>query len=176
MMIALFGGSGLVVAGEFTLSSTTIAEGERLRRAQLYSGPDCGGENISPQLSWRGAPEGTRSYALVMHDPDAPKEGGWWHWIVFNIPAGVTDLPEGAGELKAGLIPEATQSRTDFGSPGYGGACPPEGHGDHRYQFKVYALNIEQLPLGDNSSVAEVIALINSSKLAEATLEAKFGR
>ena len=168
--------SGVASADDFTLSSTTFSEGDRMRRAQLYAGLGCGGENISPQLSWQGAPEGTRSFAVLMHDPDAPRENGWWHWVVFNIPANVTELPEGAGDPKAGLIPEATQSRTDFGNPGYGGACPPPGHGDHRYQFTVYALNVEQLPLDENSSVATVVSQVNASKLAEAQLEVIYGR
>ena len=176
LMIAFWLVSGLALAEEFTLSSTTFSEGDRMHRAQLYTGLGCGGENISPQLRWQGAPEGTRSFAVLMHDPDAPRDNGWWHWVVFNIPAGVSELPEGAGDPKAGLIPEATQSRTDFGNPGYGGACPPPGHGDHRYQFTVYALNVEQLPLDENSSVAKVVSQINASKLAEAQLEVIYGR
>ncbi|WP_226667382.1 YbhB/YbcL family Raf kinase inhibitor-like protein [Microbulbifer aggregans] len=165
-----------VAAAQFTLSSTTLKPGGQLTNAQLYYGFGCSGENVSPQLSWQGAPEDTKSYAVVMHDPDAPTGSGWWHWVVFNIPTSVTELPEGAGDPKAGLIPEAIQSRTDFGSPGYGGACPPQGHGDHRYQFKVFALKTEQLPLDENSPAAMVGYYINANKLAEAQLEVKYGR
>ena len=162
--------------GAFELASTTLKAGGRMPKAQVYYGFGCSGENISPELHWQGAPEGTRSFAVVMHDPDAPTGSGWWHWVVFNIPASVTSLPEGAGDPKSGLIPEAIQSRTDFGSPGYGGACPPEGHGDHRYQFRVYALGVEQLRLDENTPAAMVAYQINANKLAQAQLEVKFGR
>ncbi|WP_227718166.1 YbhB/YbcL family Raf kinase inhibitor-like protein [Microbulbifer sp. Q7] len=162
--------------GAFRLASSTLQAGGRMPKAQLYYGFGCSGENISPELHWQGAPQGTRSFAVVMHDPDAPTGSGWWHWVVFNIPADVTALPEGAGDPKSGLIPEAIQSRTDFGSPGYGGACPPEGHGDHRYQFRVYALKVEQLALDENTSAAMVAYQINANKLAEAQLEVTFGR
>ncbi|WP_299599648.1 YbhB/YbcL family Raf kinase inhibitor-like protein [uncultured Microbulbifer sp.] len=163
-------------AKSFRLASTTLKSGGRMTKAQVYYGFGCSGENISPELHWQGAPQGTRSFAVVMHDPDAPTGSGWWHWVVFNIPATVTALPEGAGDPKSGLIPEAIQSRTDFGSPGYGGACPPEGHGDHRYQFRVYALKVEQLQLDENAPAAMVAYQINANKLAEAQLEVKFGR
>lgn len=163
-------------AEPLVLMSPEYAAGDTLRAANLYYGFGCNGENISPHLKWSGAPEGTRSFALVMHDPDAPTGSGWWHWVVFNIPAAVTSLPEGAGDPKNGLIPEAIQSRTDFGSPGYGGACPPEGHGEHRYQFRIYALKVEQLPLDEKSPAAMVAYQINANKLAEAQLELKFGR
>ena len=162
--------------GAFSLASNTLKDGGRMPRAQVYFGFGCSGENISPELHWQGAPEGTRSFAVIMHDPDAPTGSGWWHWVVFNIPENVTALPEGAGDPKSGLIPEAIQSRTDFGSPGYGGACPPEGHGDHRYQFRVYALKVEQLQLDENTPAAMVAYQINANKLAEAQLEVKFGR
>ncbi|WP_078085284.1 YbhB/YbcL family Raf kinase inhibitor-like protein [Microbulbifer mangrovi] len=163
-------------ADSLQLASSTLADGERMPPAQLYYDFGCSGENISPELHWQGAPEGTRSYALVMYDPDAPTGSGWWHWVVFNIPASVHAIPEGAGDPKAGLIPEAIQSRTDFGSPGYGGACPPEGHGDHRYQFRLYALKVDQLPLDSDAPAAMVAYHINANKLAEAQLEVKFGR
>lgn len=161
-------------AGEFKLRSDTFSDGGRMSRAQLHF--SCGGDNISPHLSWQGAPAGTKSYAVMVHDPDAPSENGWWHWVVFNIPASVTELAEGAGNPKAGLIPEAVQGRNDFKSPGYGGACPPKGHGDHRYQFKVYALKVEQLPLDTQSPAALVEQQVNANKLAQAQLEVTFGR
>lgn len=176
LVLAVTSFPGPASAGEFKLSSTTLTEGGRMGAAQLYHGFGCNGENISPQLSWQGAPEGTKSFAVVMYDPDAPTGSGWWHWVVFNIPADVTELPEGAGNPKSGLIPEAIQGRTDFGNSGYGGACPPEGGGDHRYQFRVYALKTEELPLDENSPAAKVGYYINANKLAEAQLEVKYGR
>ncbi|SHG23731.1 hypothetical protein SAMN04487965_3591 [Microbulbifer donghaiensis] len=160
-------------AAEFTLTSQSLQAGGRMPMAHVYSG--CGGENISPELSWSGAPEGTKSFAVMVYDPDAPTGSGWWHWVLFNIPANVTSLPEGAGDPKNGLIPEATQARNDYGNPGYGGACPPQGHGDHRYQFRVYALKVEELPLDENTSPAKVGFNVNANKLAEAELEVLWG-
>nr|WP_193191089.1 YbhB/YbcL family Raf kinase inhibitor-like protein [Microbulbifer taiwanensis] len=160
-------------AAEFTLTSNSLKPGARKPMAHVFNG--CGGENISPQLSWSGAPEGTKSFALMVHDPDAPTGSGWWHWVIFNIPANVSELPEGAGDPKNGLIPEAIQGRNDYGNPGYGGACPPKGHGDHRYQFRIYALKVEELPLDDNATPAMVGFNVNANKLAEAELEVLWG-
>lgn len=171
-LVATF--AGAVSAGELELSSESLEQGGRMPMAHVYHA--CGGENISPPLSWSGAPEGTKSYALMVHDPDAPTGSGWWHWVMFNIPAGVTSLEAGAGELKNGLVPEAIQVRNDFGAPGYGGACPPKGHGEHRYQFRLYALDVEQLPLDEGATPAQVGFQINAHKLAEAELETTWSR
>ncbi|GAA5526159.1 UPF0098 protein YbcL [Microbulbifer aestuariivivens] len=161
-------------AQEFTLTSETLNAGGRMPMEQVANA--CGGENISPALSWSGAPEGTKSFALMAYDPDAPTGSGWWHWVVFNIPADVNSLPAGAGEPKNGLIPEAIQARNDLGVLGYGGACPPKGHGDHRYQFRIFALGVEQLPLDEMASPAMVGFNVNANKLAEAELEVTWGR
>nr|WP_202798408.1 YbhB/YbcL family Raf kinase inhibitor-like protein [Microbulbifer agarilyticus] len=167
----------LVVHAEaFVLTSTDYTEGDTLRAAQLYYGMGCNGENTSPHLAWSGAPAGTRSFAVVMRDVDAPAAIDAWHWVIFNIPAEATELPTGSGDPKAGLIPEAVQSRASFGDPGYAGACPPQGQGAHRYQFRVYALKVEQLALGTEAPAAEVVAQIEANSLAEAQLEVKIGR
>ncbi|AQQ69541.1 PEBP family protein [Microbulbifer agarilyticus] len=177
-MIGLFGVAlSLAVRAEtFVLTSTDYAEGDTLRESQLYYGLGCNGENLSPQLVWSGAPAGTRSFAVVMEDVDAPAAIDAWHWVVFNIPAEVTELPAGSGDPKAGLVPEAIQSRSSLGDPGYAGACPPKGQGAHRYQIRVYALKVEQLALDDEIPAAAVAAEIEVNKLAEAQLEVKFGR
>lgn len=161
---------------ELKLQSSTVTDGARLQRAQLHYGSGCSGENISPQLQWDGASVSARSFALILEDLDASDGDRRWHWVVFNIPESARELPEGAGDPKAGLIPEAIQSNTDFGSPGYSGACPPRGQGDHRYQFRLYALSVEQLPLDAGSPVEQVIAEIQAHKLAEAQLEVTYGR
>jgi len=97
------------------------------------------GEDVSPQLAWRGAPDGTRSFAVICHDPDAPLVlpgvYGFSHWVLYNIPASVTELPEGASGY--------TEGWTDFGREGYGGPMPPNGHGVHHYFFWVLALDAE---------------------------------
>jgi Raf kinase inhibitor-like YbhB/YbcL family protein len=104
-----------------------------------------GGKDVSPQLAWSGAPAGTKSYVVMMYDPDAPTLGGFWHWAVANVPASVTSLPEGAGDEKGSGLPKgAFQIRCD-GGPRFVGAAPPAGHGPHRYYIVVQALDVEDL-------------------------------
>ncbi|WOX06149.1 YbhB/YbcL family Raf kinase inhibitor-like protein [Microbulbifer pacificus] len=160
----------------FTLASNAVSGGDRIASARLYMGSSCSGENISPELHWRDAPLGTRSFALTMYDPDADSGSGRWHWVVFNIPAESMSLPEGAGEPKSGLIPEAIQGRTDFRGHGYSGACPPEGSNGHRYQFRIYALKVDLLPLDESSPAAMVADHIHANKLAEAQMDVIYGR
>src|SRR3954465_14424129 len=113
-----------------------------------------GGQNVSPQLSWSGAPAGTKSFALTLYDPDAPTGSGWWHWVVYDIPATATELPQGAGSGKAPLPAGTVQGKTDFGAAGYGGAGPPPGDKPHRYVFTVYALKVDKLDLPADASPA----------------------
>src|SRR4029077_8760028 len=135
------------------------------------------GKNISPVLSWSDAPKGTKSFALSIYDPDAPTGSGYWHWVVFNIPADVTSLPEGAGDPKTDAAPKgAIQSRTDFGTPGYGGPCPPKGDKPHRYFFTVHALKVEKIDADANASGALVGFMLNANKLGRATLSGTYGR
>ncbi|MCG6863459.1 MAG: YbhB/YbcL family Raf kinase inhibitor-like protein [Chromatiaceae bacterium] len=142
-------------------------------KAQEYKGYGCDGGNSSPQLAWRDVPAGTKSFAVTAYDPDAPTGSGWWHWVVFNIPADVRELPGGAGDPAAGLAPAGSvQHRTDFGTPGFGGACPPAGDKPHRYQFKVFALDVEHLDVDPDSSAAQVGFTLNAHKLGVAELEA----
>ena len=130
----------------FTLSSKDL--GGQATKTEEFNGFGCIGKNQSPQLSWSNAPEGTKSFVVTMYDPDAPTGSGFWHWIVQNIPANTTELVTGAGDVKLNLAPKgAIQSTTDYGVGGYGGPCPPEGHGLHQYIFTVYALKVESLGL-----------------------------
>lgn len=131
----------------FTVTSTTLTDGGQVP-AEQYSGifgvP--GGKDASPQLSWSGAPEGTRSYAVTVYDPDAPTGSGFWHWAVADIPAGVTELPEGAGDDTGSGLPEgAYQLPNDARAARFIGAAPPAGHGPHRYVVVVHALDVEQI-------------------------------
>jgi len=113
--------------------------------AQVFNSFGCSGQNVSPALSWSHAPAGTQSFALLVHDPDAPTGSGWWHWLVYDIPATVTSLPAGAGDPKTKLLPpSALQGRTDFGTYAYGGPCPPPGK-LHHYHFRLYALKVPKL-------------------------------
>jgi len=165
-------------AAGFTLSSPTIKPGSMLTDAQVFKGFGCEGKNVSPALKWSGAPSGTKSYAVTVYDPDAPTGSGWWHWVVYNIPATTTELPEGAGaaDSKGALPAGAAQGRTDFGSAAFGGACPPPGDKPHRYIFTVYALKTDKIDVSADASAALVGFMINANKLAKAGFEAKYGR
>ncbi len=168
-------GLGNVFAQEFTLKSSDL--GGQLTEDQVYSGFGCRGRNISPSLEWSNAPAGTKSFAVTVYDPDAPTGSGWWHWVVFNIPANVHELKRDAGNLEKDLAPPgAIQSRTDFGTVGFGGACPPVGDKPHRYLFTVYALDLPRLNLDATSPPAMVGYSLNQHALAKATLVSYYGR
>jgi Raf kinase inhibitor-like YbhB/YbcL family protein len=156
-------------AQEFKLSSNDIQDGTQLGTSQIQNGSGCSGRDISPALSWSGAPVSTKSFAVTVFDPDAPTGSGWWHWTIVNIPKNVHELPRDAGNRDGSMVPAgAVQGRTDFGSPGFGGACPPSG--THRYHFKVWALDVDKLPVDRESSGALVGALLNSHSIATAEL------
>lgn len=166
--------TGFPALAEMTLTSPDFAEGAALPDAQVFSGFGCSGGNTSPALDWSGAPEGTKSFVLTVFDPDAPTGSGWWHWTVANIPADVTGLPAGASP--DGLPEGAVEGRTDFGAPGFGGACPPAGAAAHRYVFTLYAMPEASLPLDANASGAMFGFFANSMALDKAVLTATYGR
>lgn len=142
-------------AQTFTLKSNDI--GGQSTKKQEFNGFGCTGENASPQLSWSNAPIGTKSFAITMYDPDAPTGSGFWHWVVFDLPSNVNDLVAKAGNVDLKLAPAtAIQSKTDFGGNGYGGPCPPVGHGIHEYVFTVHALKTDKLGLDANANPALV--------------------
>ena len=161
---------------KFSLTSTDITAGGTIANAQVFHEFGCKGGNISPALAWSGAPAGTQSFALLMHDPDAPTGSGWWHWIVFNIPAGTSSLPAGAGDPKKGLMPAgAVQGRTDYGSVGYGGPCPPPGK-PHHYNFNLHALKVPKLEVPEGASAALIAFNVRAQSLGEAQLTGMYGR
>lgn len=144
--------------------------------AHVFNGMGYTGGNVSPHLAWEGAPKETKSFVVTVYDPDAPTGSGWWHWVVINIPASVTELREGAGSGDASGLPSgALQTRTDFGAPGYGGAAPPPG-GPHRYIFTVHALKVEHLELGSDAPAAMVGYFTNMNSLGKATLTVTYGK
>jgi Raf kinase inhibitor-like YbhB/YbcL family protein len=164
-------------AGAFTLESAEVKPGATIAEAQVFKGFGCTGGNVSPSLAWKNAPPGAKSFAITVYDPDAPTGSGWWHWLMFNIPASVTSLPAGAGDPAAGKTPPgAVQSKTDFGAPGYGGPCPPQGNKPHRYIFTVYALKVDKIDADANASGALVGYMLNANKLGQASFTAKYGR
>jgi Raf kinase inhibitor-like YbhB/YbcL family protein len=162
-------------AAKFVVTSTDAAANGKLTQAQFANSFGCTGGNISPQISWKNAPKGTKSFAISMYDPDAPTGSGLWHWVAINIPASVSEIPQGAGS-QGGKMPDgALTTNNDAGAAGFLGACPPEGQ-THRYVITVKALSVEKLDLPANTSGAIVGFMTNSKKLGEATITFKAGR
>jgi Raf kinase inhibitor-like YbhB/YbcL family protein len=151
----------------FQLSTTAFAEGQTIPKKSTCDGPD-----VSPPLSWKGAPAATKSLALIVDDPDAPA-GTWVHWVVFNIPANMTELPEGVEKTEQ-VAGGALQGRNDFSKIGYNGPCPPPGK-PHRYFFKLYALD-GVLNLKPGATKADVERAMKGHILAEAQIMGRYGR
>lgn len=159
------------------LTSTDVHQGKTIPAAQVFSGMGCTGGNTSPAFSWSGAPAGTKSFALTAYDPDAPTGSGWWHWVVYNIPANVTSLAAGAGDPKKNLLPAGTtQGNTDFGAPGYGGPCPPPKDKPHHYHFTLFALDTDKLDVPAGATAAYVGFNLHAHTLAKTELTALYGR
>ena len=173
--LALLFSATVVAAEEFTLKSDQI--GGQLTIEQVYNSFGCTGKNISPSLKWSGAPKSAKSFALTVYDPDAPTGSGWWHWVVFNIPVDVTELKTDAGNPQKGIAPKGSvQSMTDYGKPGFGGACPPPGDKPHRYIFTLYALDVPKLDLDEKAGPPLVGFMLNQHAIAKAALISYYGR
>lgn len=136
----------------FTLTSTTVQPGEKIPDA--HRAEKAGGKDLSPQLAWSGFPEGTKSFAITMYDPDAPTASGFWHWAVYNVAASVTSVEEGAGTDASKLPKGAVTLSNELRDKAYTGCAPPKGHGPHRYYFVVHALDVEKLELPEEATPA----------------------
>lgn len=157
----------------FTLTSADVTEGQPLKNAQVSGIMGAGGEDISPQLSWSGFPEETRSFAVTVFDPDAPTASGFWHWAVANLPATVTELPAGVGD--GSMLPgDALTLCNDAGMRRYVGAAPPAGHGYHRYFVVVHALSVEKLDLTEDASPAYLGFNLFMKALARAVIHGTY--
>jgi Raf kinase inhibitor-like YbhB/YbcL family protein len=151
------------------ISSAAFKDGEKIQ----YVMPGAGGRNISAPLSWKNIPSGTKSFALSMVDPH-PVAQNWVHWLVINIPANVASLEEGASRKK--MPRESVELKNSFGDIGYGGPQPPRGTGDHPYVFTLYALGVERLDLGANTSLSAFKKALEGKILGSATITGKYGR
>jgi Raf kinase inhibitor-like YbhB/YbcL family protein len=149
----------------FQLFSTAFAEGAWI--PELHS---CQGADISPPLEWSGAPVETRSFALIVEDPDAPN-GVWTHWVLFDIGPKIQALSQG---FRPGWL--GVDGTNDFGKPGYGGPCPPKGHGPHRYFFRLSALDVPTAGLAAGAKRTDVLQAIKGHVLAEAQYMGRFER
>lgn len=161
----------------FTLRIPSIKPNGWLSADQVFNGFGCEGANRSPRLGWRNPPAGTKSFAITVYDPDAPTGSGWWHWVVINIPSTTSMLHESAGNPTLRLLPSAAkQVPTDFGQPGFGGACPPVGDKPHKYIFTLYALNTEKIDLPSNATAAFAGFMINAHLIDKVSVTAIYGR
>jgi Raf kinase inhibitor-like YbhB/YbcL family protein len=162
--------------GKFTLVSPDIGKDNPIALDQVFNGFGCKGKNLSPALFWSGAPAGTQSFAIMVHDPDAPTGSGFWHWVVYNIPASAVSIPAEAGDVKKkGMPVGVVQGRNDFGAFGYGGPCPPPGK-PHHYHFRVFALKVPKLDVPNDATAALIGFNVNANKIAEADLVGMYGR
>jgi Raf kinase inhibitor-like YbhB/YbcL family protein len=167
---------GSAPMAKLTVRSSTFTAGGTLPMSTVFNNFGCTGGNRSPHLAWSGAPSGTVSYALIMHDPDAPTGTGWYHWVLFNIPANVHELKEGAGAKGSSDLPAgAVLGLTDFGFSMYGGPCPPAGDKPHHYNVTVYALS-SKIDGDATTTGAALRFLMRGSTLATGTITGLYGR
>jgi hypothetical protein len=167
-----------VYAQTFQASSTDVDPSQPIGQKFVYNGSGCKGQNMSPALSWSNAPAGAKSFAVTVHDPDAPTGGaGFWHWIVVNIPASSSSLEQGAGSADGKKLPAGSrQLANDFGKPSWSGPCPPAGDKPHRYNFTVYALKEARLDFPPNAKASSAAFMIEKNALGKAGFTARYGR
>ena len=153
-----------------TVTSSSISEGQTIANEFVFTG--CGGKTQSPQLSWSGAPSGTKSFAITCFDPDAPTGSGYWHWLASDIPASVASINAGAGTN--GSPAGGKGGTSDFGMTTYGGPCPPKGDAQHRYIFTVYALDVDSLG-AEGATGATTIFKMRGHVIAKGSITGLFG-
>jgi Raf kinase inhibitor-like YbhB/YbcL family protein len=163
------------------ISSPDFKEGEVIKEVNVFNGFGCSGQNISPEINIADIPKDTKSLAITIYDPNAPTGSGWWHWIVYNIPAATKNIAAGKGDNKktapwVSFGKEGMFGRNDFGTQNYGGPCPPLGHGVHHYILTVYALSVEKLKLPKNASAALIGFNINANTIEQDSITAIYKR
>ena len=162
----------------FTLTSPDIQAGKPFPDVFVLNGYGCTGGNVSPALAWRGAPSGTKSFVITMFDRDEHgTPSGWWHWVIYDIPASADHIAQGAGAKNSTALPSGSiQGRTDDSADSYSGPCPDKGDAPHRYVLTIYALSIANLPVPAMSGGAMVTDTLREYLLGKATLVALHGR
>lgn len=161
----------------FTLKSESITDGGHLNIDQVGGIMGAGDHDISPQLSWSGFPEETRSFTVTVFDPDAPTASGFWHWALANLPRTTTELAAGAGDGEPGRLPSAAITlANDAGFRRYIGAAPPPGHGVHRYYVAVHAVEVDKLDLRVDASPAYLGFQLFSAAIARAVIHGSYER
>ena len=163
------------VAAHFKLDAPDLVSKGRIALTHVFNAMGCAGQNTSPALQWSNPPAGTKSFAVTMYDPDAPTGSGWWHWVMYNIPASATSLADGAGNGR-NAPRGSTEGMTDFGTKAYGGPCPPVGDKPHHYHITVFALKVDKLDLPGNATPAYVGFNLNANKLGTARVTGLYGR
>lgn len=154
----------------FKITSKDFQNNEILSYNQALNAPECDGKNQSPELTWVNPPQNTKSFAIICHDPDAPRENGFYHWLVINIPSDVNHIDNSS------TIKNSLETKTDFGTTGYGGPCPPKGHGIHHYNFTIYALDSEKLHINKNEAPKIVEQEVQKHAIAKTTITGLFER
>jgi len=169
--------AGGASAAALKVTSPDVAPGKMISDEQVFNGFGCTGKNISPALSWSGAPAGTKSFAVALFDPDAMQGRGFWHWLMVNIPASTTELARDAGKNDGSKLPAgAVQIKNGFRALGYSGSCPPPADEPHGYVMTVYALKLATLDVPSDITAANMLTTIEASSLGKATLTYHFGR
>jgi Raf kinase inhibitor-like YbhB/YbcL family protein len=169
--------TGLTAGAEaFQVNVAKLKANDVVPARFVYNHSGCSGENISPEISWSGVPASAKSLAIVVWDQDAPVSGGFYHWVIVNLPVETKKLVEGAGNVASRKAPNGSiQLLNDWGETGYGGPCPP-GNSRHRYHFIVYALSAQQLPVTAQSKISEATAAIKKSTVASAEQVLVYGK
>jgi Raf kinase inhibitor-like YbhB/YbcL family protein len=180
-LVSIAASTALLCAGaraaEFKLTSTDVSANRPLAKEFVFNGYGCNGGNISPALSWSGAPAGTKSYAVALFDPDAMQGRGFWHWLMLNIPAETKALARDAGRNDGSKAPAGSvQLKNGFRATGYSGSCPPTSDEPHGYVMTVYALRVDRLAVAGDATCASMLALIEGASLAKDSLIFHFGR
>jgi Raf kinase inhibitor-like YbhB/YbcL family protein len=167
---------GAADAEPFQVNVTGLKANDVVPTRFVYNHAGCSGENISPEISWSGVPASAKSLAVVVWDQDAPVSGGFYHWVIVDVPVETKKLGEGAGNVVSHKAPSGSiQLFNDWGEPGYGGPCPP-GNSRHRYHFILYALNAQRLPITARSKVSEATTAIKKSTIASAEQVLVYGK